>query len=286
LEGVHRAVLLVVLLANSLRAQSPRDSMLPRSDSLYLTHFDVGQGDATLITTPRGKRILIDAGGSGDSVAARIRRAGVDTIDLLVSSHNHIDHIGGMADVFATFAVKRYLDNNVPCASQICARTLAAAAVEPDLVDIDGGIGDTIDGVFVRYLPLPPRDSDENNNSIGVIVMFGNFRALYTGDSQADALSFWIRENVVPRVHVLKAAHHGSRNGITADWIATTLPSAVVISVGKNSYGHPSREVIQTWASLGAKVFRTDYLGTIQINVAKDGGFAVSFPKFPSSRPK
>lgn len=277
------AVLLVVFLAGPLPAQSVTpDSQLKTADSLYLTHFDVGQGDATLITTPRGKRILIDAGGSGDSIAAKVRRAGVDTIDLLVSTHNHIDHIGGIADVFATFAVKRYIDNNVPCRTQVCARTLAAAAIEPGLVNIDGGVGDTIDGVFVRYLPLPATDTvNENNNSIGVIIQFANFRALYTGDSQSDELAFWIKENVIPRVHVLKAAHHGSINGITGDWVATTLPSAVVISVGKNAYGHPSRDVITSWTSLGAKVFRTDYLGTIQINVARDGGFGVSFPKFP-----
>jgi competence protein ComEC len=277
---MRRIAVLTILLANSVWAQAP-DSSRARSDTLYLTHFDVGQGDATLITTPRGKRILIDAGGSGDSVAARIRRAGVDTIDLLVSTHNHIDHIGGIADVFATFAVKRYLDNNVPCTTQVCVRTTFAQLNEPDLINIDGGVGDTIDGVFVRYLPLPPRDSsEENNNSIGVIIQFGNFRALYTGDSQADELAFWVSENVIPRVHVLKAAHHGSKNGITADWIGTTLPSAVVISVGKNGHGHPSREVITAWASLGAKVFRTDYLGTVQINVARDGGISVTLPKF------
>ena len=272
-----RRIALLALLASPLSAQT--------SDTLYLTHFDVGQGDATLITTPRGRRILIDAGGSGDSVAARIRRAGVDTIDLLVSTHNHIDHIGGIADVFATFAVKRYLDNNVPCASQVCVRTLHAATLEPDLFHVDGGVGDTIDGVFVRYLPLQPSaDTNENNNSVGVIIQFGSFRALYTGDSQADELQFWIGENVIPRVHVLKAAHHGSINGMTADWIAATLPSAVIISVGRNAFGHPSRDVIKAWTELGAKVFRTDYLGTVQINVARDGGISVTLPKFAKAQ--
>lgn len=260
-----------LLFALALPAQS--------QDSLYLTHFDVGQGDATLVTTPNRKYILIDAGGVGDSVALRMKRAGVDTIDLLIATHNHIDHIGGIADVFAAFVVKRYADNNVPCETQVCARTLAAAAAEPDLVNIDGGIGDTIDGVFVRYLPLPPRGPEENNNSLGVIVQYRNFRALYTGDSQADELAFWIGLSIVPRVHVLKAAHHGSQNGVTADWVSTTLPSAVIVSVGKNGHGHPSRDVITTWTSLGAKVFRTDYLGTVQVNVAGDGGFNVTFPR-------
>jgi competence protein ComEC len=248
-------------------------------DSLYLTHFDVGEGDATLVTTPNRRYILIDAGGVGDSVARRMKRAGVDTIDLLIATHNHIDHIGGIADVFATFVVRRYADNNVPCETQVCARTLAAAASEPDLINVDGGVGDTIDGVFVRYLPLPPRGAEENNNSLGVIVQYRNFRALYTGDSQADELAFWIGLNVIPRVHVLKAAHHGSQNGVTADWVATTLPSAVIVSVGKNANSHPSRDVIAAWTSLGAKVFRTDYLGTVQVNVAANGGFNVTFPR-------
>jgi competence protein ComEC len=256
----------------------------PANDTLYLTHFDVGQGDATLITTPRGRRILIDAGGAGDSIAARIRKVGVDTIDLLVSTHNHIDHIGGIADVFSSFVVRRYLDNNVPCTTQVCGRTMHAASIEPGLVNIDGGIGDTIDGVFVRYLPQVPENTEENNNSIGVVVQFGRFIALYTGDSQADAMQFWLGQEVVPRAHVIKAPHHGSANGYLAEWQAATRPLAVIVSVGAgNSYKHPDPFVMQQWSSGGAKVFRTDYLGTVQINVVRDGNFSVQF--FPAARP-
>ena len=254
-------------------------------DTLYLTHFDVGQGDATLITTPHGRRILIDAGGSGDSIAARIRKVGVDTIDLLVATHNHIDHIGGIADVFSTFVVRRYLDNNVPCETQVCARTLLASRNEPDLINIDGGIGDTIDGVFVRYLPQVPRDSNENNNSIGVVVQFGRFIALYTGDSQTAALEYWLGKDVIPRAHVLKAAHHGSANGFLSEWQVTTRPAVVIISSGAaNSYGHPDCGVVKAWSMAGAKVFRTDLLGTIQVNVVRDGNFSVQFPDIAEPR--
>ena len=252
------------------------------SDTLKLTHFDVGQAEATLITTPRRRRILIDAGERGDSIAARLRREGVDTIDLLVASHNHEDHIGGIADVFSSFVVRRYLDNNVPCTTQVCGRTMHAASIEPGLVNIDGGVGDTIDGVFIRYLPQVPENTDENNNSIGVVIQFGRFIALYTGDSQADAMQFWLGTNVIPRAHVLKAPHHGSTNGYLADWQAATRPLAVIVSVGRNAYKHPDPFVMQQWAAGGAKVFRTDYLGTVQINVVRDGNFSVQF--FPEKR--
>lgn len=262
-------------------------AQLQTSDTLYLTHFDVGQGDATLITTPRGRRILIDAGGTGDSIATKLRRLGVDTIDLLVSSHNHIDHIGGIADVFSAFVVRRYLDNNVPCESQVCLRTLHASRVEPDLINIDGGVGDTIDGVFLRYLPQVPDDTEENNNSIGIVVQFGRFIAVYTGDSQREALEYWISKEVVPRAHVLKAAHHGSDNGFLAEWQAETKPAVVIISAGAgNSYGHPSCDVVRVWAASGAKVFRTDLLGSIQVSVVRDGNFSVQFPDLGKPRPR
>ena len=283
---LHRAAILIAFLAGALAGQSTTpDSRPPTSDSLYLTHFDVGQGDATLITTPRGKRILIDAGGAGDSIAARIKRVGVDTIDLLVATHNHIDHIGGIADVFASFVVRRYLDNNVPCTTQVCARAIFAASNEPGLMNIDEGVGDTIDGVFVRYLPHTRIDDDENNSSIGVIVQFGRFIALYTGDSEERELRRWLSDEVVPRAHVLKAAHHGSMNGYIPEWQDATRPAVVVVSTGKgNSYGHPSPNVMQAWAAGGAKIFRTDYLGTIQINVVRDGNFNVTFPNIADRR--
>src|SRR5688572_21213992 len=82
--------------------------------ALVIRQYDVGQGDAALITTPAGRRILIDAGRDADSVAILLSAAGVDTIDLVIASHNHADHIGGMPRVLERHVVRAYVENGIP----------------------------------------------------------------------------------------------------------------------------------------------------------------------------
>ncbi|HEU5261952.1 MAG TPA: MBL fold metallo-hydrolase [Gemmatimonadales bacterium] len=174
---------------------------------LELRFLDVGQGDALLVREG-GKTAMIDAGPSGD-VALRLRALGIDTIDLAVASHNHADHIGGMAAILSQFVVRFYLDNGLPHATATA----------------EGG-GDR---------------ADQNNSSVGIVVEFGDFRALLTGDSELPELAYWLRYDTVPRVQVVKVAHHGTWNGTSREWVERTHPVAAVISVGAgNSYGHPS----------------------------------------------
>lgn len=264
----------IVLCGSSACAARAQGSA---SDTLYLTHFDVGQGDATLITTPRRKHILIDAGPSGANIAARLRLLRVDTLDLLISSHNHLDHIGGMPDVFAALVVRAYMDNGVPTTTQIYRRTIAYAEAEPGLRYLEATDRTiTVDSVTLRILPPPHLDRTQNNNSVGVLIEFGSFRALYTGDSQRLELTHWLAQNRTLHVHVLKAAHHGSSNGITSAWIARTNPGVVVISAGRNNrYGHPAHRVVQAWLLANAKVHRTDCEGIIQVSALRDGSFSV-----------
>lgn len=260
------------------------------ADTLYLTHFDVGQGDATLITTYRGRRVLIDAGSSGGAIARRLRQVGIDTLDLLISSHNHQDHIGGIPDVFAALTVRKYIDNRMGCPrrTDVCQMTFAYANAESGLEYLDPAGTHVIDGVTFRLLPPARVDLTENNNSVGVIVEYGAFRALYTGDSEIEQLGWWLRSDAIPRVNVLKAAHHGSDNGVTMAWIAKTQPSTVVISVGcRNSFSHPSAAILFAWLQTKARVHRTDHEGTIQVKALSDGSYMVKAEgqARPCSRP-
>lgn len=255
---------------STLAAQQPQAS-------LNLRQLDVGQGDAALLTTPEGRRILIDAGPNKNAVAAILLNAGIDTLDLVVASHAHADHIGGMPEVFSAFVVRAYLDNGIPYTTATYARTLASVENEAGmqyLQPTDRQI--TIGSLTIRVLPPPQVDHSQNNNSVGLLVEYGRFRALYTGDSEQAELSQWLRDGRVSHVTLVKAAHHGSGNGVTSDWVAATSPAIVLISVGsRNRYGHPSAEVERRWKAANARVYRTDQVGEIEIKASRDGSFTV-----------
>jgi competence protein ComEC len=266
--------LVVALFAAVSCASADAQRAEPR---LVITHFDVGQADATLIATPEGKHILIDAGNAGDRIAARLRQMGIRAIDLLISSHGHADHIGGIADVFDALEVRAYMDNGIPHTTSTYQRALLMASREPGLRYLQAT--DTafmVGSAEVRVLPPAMVDQSQNNNSVGVIIALGRFTALYTGDSEFRQLQRWVDAGRIRKVTLLKAAHHGAWNGATRDYIVAASPSVVIVSVGAgNSYGHPSETILNAWAATGAKVYRTDWNGTIRFTADSLGSFEV-----------
>ncbi|MDQ6886874.1 MAG: MBL fold metallo-hydrolase [Gemmatimonadota bacterium] len=243
----------------------------PRPGELRLTQLDVGQGDAALIVTPEGKRLLIDAGPSPSQLLDELRRRHIDTIDLVVASHAHADHIGGMAAVLTGVTVRAYMDNGVAATTATYRNTLRAlersgarylSATERTI---------SLGSLTVRVLPPSSAFHDQNNTSVGLLLEFGNFRALYTGDSELGELGWWLSGRLIPPVTVVKVAHHGSRNGTDEGWARATHPAIALISVGRNDYGHPSIRTSETWEHAGATVYRTDRDGTVVIDAARDG---------------
>lgn len=258
---------LLVCLSFSIRAAA---------QTLTLTFLNVGQADATLVLTPEGRTILVDAGGP-PGVMAYLDELEIDTLDLVIASHNHSDHIGGMAEVLETVPVRFYLDNGVPHTTATYRRALTALEQSGAQYLRATARTITVGSVQVRILPLPPGAEGQNDNSVGVVLEFGEFRALLTGDSEIAELAYWLANAAVPEMHVLKVAHHGSRNGTTRAWAEHTRPEVAVISVGAgNSYGHPSPQVVAQWHDVGADVLRTDLHGTIEINAARDGSFEIA----------
>jgi len=255
-----RLALILLLLAFPLHGQQ-----------LELRFLDVGQGDAAVIREG-GKTVLVDAGHSA-KIMHQLQALGIDTIDLVIASHNHADHIGGMTAVLNSVVVKYYLDNGVPHTTATYERTIQAVAASGAQYLRPNHRTITLGSAQLRVMPPPPND-DQNNSSVGLLVEYGQFRALLTGDSELYELQYWLKNEAIPRVNVVKVAHHGSRNGTSAEWIQTTRPEVAVISVSAtNSYGHPSPLVIQQWQSVGARVHRTDAEGTISIIANMDGTF-------------
>lgn len=265
-----------LLVALGLAWFTPFAGVASAQDStLRILQFDVGQGDAAFVITPENRRVLIDAGRSPDGVARMLQQLGVDTIHLVVASHAHADHIGGMATILSSFPVQAYMDNGIPHTTATYRNTMLVVersgaqylSASPRTI--------TLGSLTIRIMPPPTGQEGQNNTSVGLLLEFGHFRALYTGDSERRELAAWLRTETLPNVTLVKVSHHGARNGTTMDWILATRPRLALISVGTNSYGHPATEVEYAWTEAGARVYRTDSSGTIELTAARNGSVIV-----------
>ncbi len=249
---------------------------VPPSDSvLRIVFLDVGQGDAVLIQAPGGQTALVDAGPR--EIVPLLRGLGVERIDLLVATHPHADHIGGMAGVIESLPVRFYMDNGDPHTTQTYRRLLSALDARPAITYLEASPRTiSLGSASIEVLPLLPRGTARHNDrSVALVVRFGNFKAFLSGDSEVLQLSHLVRQRAVPDVALLKAPHHGSDNGFTWEFLNAATPELVVISVGRNSYGHPRPEALAAYASVGAAVLRTDMHGHIEIHARADGSYDV-----------
>jgi beta-lactamase superfamily II metal-dependent hydrolase len=242
-------------------------------DRVELFFLDVGQGDATIVRSPDGTVALIDAGPGGEVVDV-LRQHGVATIDIAIASHPHGDHIGGMEEVIQSFPIRYYMDNGLPHTTATYGDLMQVLRVS-DITYLQA-TERTISLGSVKLKIIPPLGRGaHNNNSVGVLVEYGDFRALLTGDSEVEELQHFLSRGV-PSVTVLKAPHHGSRDGLTPIWLNTIRPEVVVVSCGLNNpYGHPHRWALRYYWNVAEHVFRTDLHGEVQVSGARDGTYSV-----------
>lgn len=233
--------------------------------------LDVGQGDCSIILF-KDRVIVIDSGDTdrGGDVVRALHQLGVQRIDLLVATHPHADHIGGMQDVLAAFPVARVLDSGMPSTSILYERFL-------DTVD-DKGIayivaeqGQTIDlDPSLRILVLsPPKErigDDLNTNSIVLRISYGTVNLLFTGDATTGAEDVMVKGGYPLDAQILKVGHHGSSGSGSSAFLSRVSPQTAIISSGAgNSYGHPHRETLDRLIRARAVIFRTDEDGTVLV---------------------
>jgi competence protein ComEC len=273
-----RRCLWCLLLAWGLTRECPpalAQDQAHRGDTLQVEFLDVGQADAILIRLG-ARAVLIDAS-RGDDIVRYLEDEGVDSLVAAIASHNHDDHIGGMDAVLYSYPVSLYLSNGRPAETrngeniEALVRDRAIPHPSPPWAPIL--LGDTRITVFPS--PLPAGEASENNSSLGVLVERGRFKALLTGDSEEEELMAWLRTRRIPDVDVLKAAHHGARNGLTPGWLLATRPEVVVISVGTNAYGHPEPWALRYYGLGKRRVLRTDRDGTVVVSVDPEGRYQV-----------
>lgn len=243
--------------------------------SLRIDFIDVGQGDAALITSPTGKTVLVDGGPRKSARALTAFLAGHvrGPIDLVLLSHRHEDHVGGLPAAIRQVGARQFMDAVEPhesAAYTTLMRTLDAQgipvrqATRGRAIDLGGG---------ARLVLLGPPEpvihgsrSDVNANSVVVRLTFGAFSALFTGDAEAPTEA-WLLESGAPlHASVLKVAHHGSQYSSGSAFLRSVGARIAVVSVGRvNEYGHPSDETLQRLAAGGASVYRTDRDGDVTI---------------------
>lgn len=240
-----------------------------------VTFLDVGQGDAILIRSPEGRSALIDAGPGVDIVDV-LRHHGVDTLDLVVSSHPHADHLGGMRQVLEAIPVRYYMDNGQAYTTPTYSAVMSELQEHSEITYLSATPRTlNLGSVALHILPNPDRaGSNANDRSVGIVLEFGAFLGFFPGDSERSELDHFLRAGVVPDVTLLKASHHGSENGFTEGFLEVSSPEVVVISVGAaNPFGHPAAAALHAYQAYADQVLRTDRDGEITIAGHMDGSY-------------
>jgi competence protein ComEC len=232
--------------------------------------MDVGQGDAVLIEAPGAKTALIDAGTSKARVADKLKQRGIKTLNLVVSTHPHADHIGGMAEVLKSFEVGRYMDNGMTHTTLTYARTMSAverrgigyiAAINGRSFQLGDEVKMTV--IHPRATLLKGTRSDLNSNSVVIRLEHKDICFLFTGDAETPTERDMLNRGI-GSCDVLKVAHHGSEHSSTAAFLRAVKPRFAAISAGENNrYGHPDPEALSRLQHADVEVHRTDQEGTI-----------------------
>ncbi|HJP33612.1 MAG TPA: DNA internalization-related competence protein ComEC/Rec2 [Candidatus Latescibacteria bacterium] len=268
-------------------------SQLLRPRQLEIVFLDVDQGDSAFLHFPGGRTMIIDAGirsrriDFGERVVTPfLRHRGITRVDVVIASHPHADHIGGLVHLLEEVEVGHYVDSGQQYDTWT-ARRVHELIAERGISYHRVRAGDSLAGLNgVAGLVLHPTEdfvTEEgrsphglNNGSVALRLNYGGAGILFTGDIEAEtepAMQAW-RERL--RADVLKGAHHGSRTSSGPGFLDAVDPRLAILSVGaRNKFGHPAAEVLARLAERGTAVYRTDGCGAVSLYIDVEGGLQV-----------
>ena len=271
------AVLLTLLLWHPFAPAIARNA-------LEMTVVDVGQGDSILLTFPDGKVMLVDGGGiptfgrrapsqmdiGEDVVSPYLWGRSIGRIDVMVCTHAHADHIGGLPSLLENFHTKELWTGANSENPAWCAFRSRARRDGVRIVPLHRGQRFPYGGaeleVLAPSLDYVPKDAPHNNDSLAFRVTFGRHSFLLSGDIERQVEAELLAEGLVRKTDVLKVPHHGSKTSSTATFLDLARPAFAVLSAGfENSYGHPHAEVLKRYQERQACVLRTDLDGLVTV---------------------
>jgi competence protein ComEC len=268
---------IVLVLAGCVVAARP-------DGRVHVIVLDVGQGDSILLEGDRGGRILVDGGPDANVLMSALDRyvpAWDRRIDAIVLTHPHDDHVSGLVAVVERYRVGRAFESGWVVSTPAYLawlNALAAHGLPPQRLKTGDSL--RLDDATIRVLwpddgrtrapGLDPAAADNRKANDASIVLLGEFeghRFLLTGDAEDDVDPVLVARGL-PRVDMLKVAHHGSRTASSDEFLAAVEPGAAVVSVGAgNTYGHPAAATIARLAAHSGEVFRTDQVGAVETSL-------------------
>lgn len=271
--------IIVVLLAGYFGIDLTQDSKVPKDSKLMISYMDVGQGDAAYIKV-NGNDILIDAGPRSNS-KEQLKAKNIDDFELVIATHPHEDHIGGMVDVFKEYEVKAFYSPKITHTTKTYENLVKAVKDEGlKTKELKGGmVIDLGEGAkFEVFTPQKSEYEELNDYSPIMKLSFGDTSYLFTGDAEKLA-----EEEALAKYKtsldsdVIKFGHHGSSSSSSNAFIEAVSPKYGIISCAKdNKYGHPHRETLDIIKKYNIKTFRTDTDGEI---ILTSDGKSINFNK-------
>ena len=235
------------------------------NDTLYVNYINVGQGDSIFIKVGDCD-ILIDAGTSsyGSTVSNYLSNQGVDDIELLINTHPDSDHCGGLTKVLNNFVVEEVWISKDTSKDTAAYNNFISAVSSEGLTAKKPSAGYVFTYEYLTMTVLYSSvGSDANNSSIVIMLEYGSFKFLFTGDAGEEVEKKLLSSGANLSCDVLKVGHHGSKYSSTSSFLSATGADYGVICVGSNSYGHPTSDALSRLSSAGISVYRTDLNGNV-----------------------